>query len=236
MSSGCASTSPPRRSPARCSSIRTTSSTTPASRSSPPSGRSRSRSRPRVSRRCSCRGSRWSTRAARPASSASPTTTSTRAIRVRRRRSPTCSLPCAIAGQIGADQDGYPWILGYQGPSLSELTSGEVVRVVAVRRGADGREVGGRARAHPRELEVGEPRAPAPAAVHAARPHRDGGDATRVGRGDDGDASDARAALPRPEPVHTAARTPAIAARSAAARRSRTRSRTTSSSRRATCS
>ena len=36
-----------------------------------------------------------------------------------------------IAGQIGADQDGYPWILGYQGPSLSELTSGEVVRVVA---------------------------------------------------------------------------------------------------------
>ena len=36
-----------------------------------------------------------------------------------------------IAGQIGADQDGYPWILGYQGPSLSELTSAEVVRVVA---------------------------------------------------------------------------------------------------------
>jgi Xaa-Pro aminopeptidase len=35
-----------------------------------------------------------------------------------------------IAGQIGADQDGYPWILGYQGPSLSELTSGEVVRIV----------------------------------------------------------------------------------------------------------
>ena len=34
-----------------------------------------------------------------------------------------------IAGQIGADQDGYPWILGYQGPSLSELTSAEVVRV-----------------------------------------------------------------------------------------------------------
>ena len=35
-----------------------------------------------------------------------------------------------IAGQIGADQDGYPWILGYQGPSLSELTSGDVVRIV----------------------------------------------------------------------------------------------------------
>ena len=36
----------------------------------------------------------------------------------------------SIGGQIGADQDGYPWILGYQGPTLSELTSGEVVRVV----------------------------------------------------------------------------------------------------------
>jgi Xaa-Pro aminopeptidase len=36
----------------------------------------------------------------------------------------------SIGGQIGADQDGYPWILGYQGPSLSELTSSDVVRVV----------------------------------------------------------------------------------------------------------
>jgi Xaa-Pro aminopeptidase len=36
----------------------------------------------------------------------------------------------SIGGQIGADQDGYPWILGYQGPTLSELTSGDVVRVV----------------------------------------------------------------------------------------------------------
>jgi Xaa-Pro dipeptidase len=36
----------------------------------------------------------------------------------------------SIGGQIGVDQDGYPWILGYQGPSLSELTSGDVVRVV----------------------------------------------------------------------------------------------------------
>src|SRR5919108_2519072 len=36
-----------------------------------------------------------------------------------------------IAGRIGADQDGYPWILGYRGPSLSELTGAEVVRVGA---------------------------------------------------------------------------------------------------------
>jgi Xaa-Pro aminopeptidase len=34
-----------------------------------------------------------------------------------------------VAGRIGADQDGYPWILGYRGPSLSELSSATVVRV-----------------------------------------------------------------------------------------------------------
>jgi Xaa-Pro aminopeptidase len=31
---------------------------------------------------------------------------------------------------IGADQDGYPWILGYRGPTLSELSGATVVRVV----------------------------------------------------------------------------------------------------------
>ena len=35
-----------------------------------------------------------------------------------------------LAGTIGADQDGYPWILGYRGPTLSELSGAEVVRVV----------------------------------------------------------------------------------------------------------
>ena len=34
-----------------------------------------------------------------------------------------------IAGSIGADQDGYPWILGYRGPTLSELAGASVVRV-----------------------------------------------------------------------------------------------------------
>jgi len=36
-----------------------------------------------------------------------------------------------IAGRIGADVDGYPWMLGYQGPSLSELTGAQVVRISA---------------------------------------------------------------------------------------------------------
>jgi Xaa-Pro aminopeptidase len=35
-----------------------------------------------------------------------------------------------LSGTIGADQDGYPWILGYRGPALSELADATVVRVV----------------------------------------------------------------------------------------------------------
>ncbi len=35
----------------------------------------------------------------------------------------------AIKGKIGADNDGYPWILGYRGPTLTELTGGTFVRV-----------------------------------------------------------------------------------------------------------
>jgi Xaa-Pro aminopeptidase len=36
-----------------------------------------------------------------------------------------------VSGRIGADADGYPWILGYQGPSLSELSGAKVVRLGA---------------------------------------------------------------------------------------------------------
>ncbi len=36
-----------------------------------------------------------------------------------------------LTGSIGADQDGYPWILGYRGPTLSELSGASVVRLVA---------------------------------------------------------------------------------------------------------
>ena len=35
-----------------------------------------------------------------------------------------------LTERIGADQDGYPWILGYRGPTLSDLAGAEVVRVV----------------------------------------------------------------------------------------------------------
>jgi Xaa-Pro aminopeptidase len=35
-----------------------------------------------------------------------------------------------LTGTIGADENGYPWILGYRGPTLSELSGATVVRVV----------------------------------------------------------------------------------------------------------
>lgn len=35
-----------------------------------------------------------------------------------------------VKGKIGADQDGYPWILGYRGPTLGELSGATVVRIV----------------------------------------------------------------------------------------------------------
>lgn len=34
-----------------------------------------------------------------------------------------------LKGAIGADQDGYPWIFGYRGPALSDLTGAKVVKV-----------------------------------------------------------------------------------------------------------
>src|SRR5919106_367341 len=36
-----------------------------------------------------------------------------------------------IGDRVGADHDGYPWILGYRGPALSELVEAKVVRVGA---------------------------------------------------------------------------------------------------------
>ena len=55
-------------------------------------------------------------------------------------------------------------------------------------RGADGDQVRGRGRAHPRERALGEPGAPAPPALHAGRRDRDGGLPAREQRGDVRDA------------------------------------------------
>ena len=37
-----------------------------------------------------------------------------------------------VAGRLAADQDGYPWVYGYSGPALSEVTGAEVVNVAAI--------------------------------------------------------------------------------------------------------
>lgn len=36
-----------------------------------------------------------------------------------------------LSGRIGADHDGYPWVLGYRGPSLTELTGAAPSKVTA---------------------------------------------------------------------------------------------------------
>lgn len=38
-------------------------------------------------------------------------------------------LEMGIRGSYGADNDGYPWVLGYRGPSLSELIGSQFLRV-----------------------------------------------------------------------------------------------------------
>ena len=107
-----------------------------------------------------------------------------------------------IAGRIGADQDGYPWILGYRGPALSELAGAEVVRVAGFVE---------EQMAVKSEAEIALIRE---SAKWGNLAHRLLQQYTRAGltetevtqraseRGDDGDAPDARAALPRPEPAH----------------------------------
>lgn len=37
----------------------------------------------------------------------------------------------SITGRIGVDTDGYPWILGYQGPPLSQISGAEVIPLAA---------------------------------------------------------------------------------------------------------
>jgi Xaa-Pro aminopeptidase len=52
-------------------------------------------------------------------------------------RHPLEALPALLdavgaRGRLGADEDGYPWILGYRGPSLGELTGAAPERIAAV--------------------------------------------------------------------------------------------------------
>lgn len=80
-----------------------------------------------------------------------------------------------IRSKIGADSDGYPWILGYRGPSLSELTGGTVVRVTGFVE--DMLMIKSQAEdcPHPRKRQVGQPRSSPAATLHARRRDRDRG-------------------------------------------------------------
>ena len=88
-----------------------------------------------------------------------------------------------ITGPLGADQDGYPGILGYQGPALSEVTGAAVsplapfIESMMVRKSEA--EVG----TDPGEREMVRARAPAPAAStrgpERPRPRRASGPATK---------------------------------------------------------
>ena len=141
-----------------------------------------------------------------------------------------------IQGSIGADQDGYPGILGYQGPALSETTS-STRRAARVRdRGDDGAEERERARPDPRERPLVRACAPAAAGVLPARRHRGRGQPAGRPRGDARDAGRHSATASAASRGRPTARRPATAVRSACAAPGRMPSRTTSSSRWATCS
>ena len=139
-------------------------------------------------------------------------------------------LDMGIAGAVGADQDGYPGILGYEGPSLSDAIGGTVSPLAAAARGDARSQERGRGRADPRERPLVQPRSSAAAAVQRSR--RDRGRGRACARATSRRSPCTRRSARRTaegSPRRTASR-PATAARSASGARGRTRSRTTSSS------
>ena len=139
-----------------------------------------------------------------------------------------------VQGAIGADQDGYPGILGYQGPPLSEAAASSVAplgtlieRMMARKSASEIALIRESARwcehAHRLLQEYSRP-----GATEAEASLRAGHEATLAMLQARGEVGGSRA---RPT-----ARRPATGARSACAARGRTRSPTTSSSRPATCS
>ena len=99
-----------------------------------------------------------------------------------------------ITGPAGADQDGYPGILGYAGPALSEVTGKPVAAAGAVHREHDGPQERGRGGADPGERALVRARASAAAGVHATGRDGSRGEPARGPRGDARNARDARRA------------------------------------------
>ena len=134
-----------------------------------------------------------------------------------------------IRDAIGADQDGYPGILGYKGPTLSDATSASVAPLGDLIEGMMARKSesevalireSGRWCAHAHRLYRSTP-GPVP-----RRPRRVSVPATRRRSRCWRHSASRTAAGCRPPPAHP----PATGARSGCAARGRTRSRTTSSS------
>ena len=140
-----------------------------------------------------------------------------------------------LRGAIGADQDGYPGILGYEGPSLSEVTGATVSPLAPLLESM-------LVRKSPAEVELIRESARWCEYAHrllqdvlGARRDRGRGRPARRLRSDTRHARGARARSTASSRQPTASR-PATAARSASGAPGRTRSGTTSSSRRATSS
>ena len=106
-----------------------------------------------------------------------------------------------IGGAIGADNDGYPGILGYQGPALSEVIGGRGDAAGAADREHDGAQERGRGGADPRERPLVRARPPAAAGVQRPRLDRGPGGPPRRLRDHARHARGARPCLQRPAVV-----------------------------------
>ena len=152
----------------------------------------------------------------------SPTTPSIRRRPIPRNRSASCSTEMGVArARSGADQDGYPWILGYRGPSADRARRRYAGEDHRLRRGPDGGQEPGRDRADPRELRSGANLAHVLlAALHAAGADRERGRRVRATHTRPRWRCSTRIGpiYRRPELRSSTARAPATAARSAATR------------------
>ena len=168
----------------------------PASGSSAPSGPSPSRGTPPARWRSSCPSSR--------SSGSSPRRLRAGRVlsRVPGHRAPDAHLRAraggsASRGAIGADQDGYPGILGYRGPALSEVT-GSRSSTWRRHRELDGAQERRGDRPHPGERALVRRGPPGAAAIHAAGRDGGGGEPARGPGGHARDAARAGRCVRRP--------------------------------------
>ena len=101
-----------------------------------------------------------------------------------------------IGGAIGADQDGYPWILGYRGPVLSSLMDAKVHKISGFIEDQMMIKSECRNCLDPGKRQVGAPGTCFAAALYEAGAHRNRGKPARQPGSQPGDAGHHRADLP----------------------------------------